>query len=171
MACESHFTNWSVHWPPRNRRETPWLRAGSYDISRPAFDIFGYPLDEWHDGVSVAWDGFGFRVYAVSVWYHVEVEREERHGDLPLKSLTRGFVVRIYDSNTFMNIAISVAGRVPHDEAPWGVEVVASVRAVKHWVSRWRRGIRRLRWRNASMVMANKLPSVPEVIHNVRRFL
>ena len=119
----------------------------------------------------MAWDGFGFRVYAVSVWYHVEVVMEQRHGDLLFKSLTRGFVVRIYRIHTPMNIAISVARRVPHDEAPCGVEVVASVRAVKHWVSRWRRGIRRLRWRNASMVMANKLPCVPEVIHNVHRIL
>ena len=119
----------------------------------------------------MAWDGFGFRVYAVSVRYHVEVVMEQRHGDLLFKSLTRGFVVRIYRIHTPMNIASSVARRVPHDEAPCGVEVVASVRAVKHWVSRWRRGIRRLRRRNASMVMANKLPCVPEAIHNVHRFL
>ena len=96
--------------------------------------IFGYPLGEWNDGVSMAWDGFGFRVYAVSVWYQVKVVMERRHGDLLFKSLTRGFVVRIYRTNTPMGIAISVARRVPHDEAPCGVEVVASVRAVKHWV-------------------------------------
>ena len=116
--------------------------------------MFGYPLGQWNDGVSMAWDGFGFRVYAISLRYHA-----------------KGFVVRIYGINNPMNIAICVARPHPEDEAPWGVEVVASVRAVKHWVSRWRRGIRRLRWRNASMVMANKLPSVPEVIHNVHRFL
>ena len=171
MACVAHFTNWSFRWLPGDRRETPSFRAGTYDNSRPAFDISGYPLGEWNDGVSVAWDGFGFRVYAISLKHRVEVVMERRHGDLLFKRLTRGFVVRIYRINNPMNIAISVARPHPEDEAPWGVEVVASVRAVKHWVSRWRRGIRRLRWRNASMVMANKLPSVPEVIHNVHRFL
>ena len=70
-----------------------------------------------------------------------------------------------------MNIAITVARPHPDDEDPWRVEVVASVRAVKHWVSRWRRGIRMMRLRNASMVMAHKLPCVPEVIDHVHRFL
>ena len=119
----------------------------------------------------MAWDGFGFRVYAISLRYHVEVVMEQGHGNLLFRRLTKGFVVRIYDINNPMYSAICVARPHPEDEAPWGVQVVASVRAVKHWVSRWRRGIRRLRWRNASMVMAHKLPCVPEVIHHVHSFL
>ena len=96
---------------------------------------------------------------------------EQRHGDLLFKQLTRGEVGRLYRIDNPMNIAITVARPHPDDEDPWGVEVVASVRAVKHWVSRWRRGIRMTRLRNASMVMAEKLPCVPEVIPHVQSFL
>ena len=96
---------------------------------------------------------------------------EQRQGDLIFKRLTRGAVGRIYRISNPMNIAITVARPHPVDEDPWGVEVVASVRAVKHWVSRWRRGIRMTRLRNAIMVMAHKLPCVPEVIAHVHRFL
>ena len=40
----------------------------------------------------------------------------------------------------------------------YGVRILASVRAVQHWVSRWRRGLRVLRKRHASMVLAHRLP-------------
>ena len=40
----------------------------------------------------------------------------------------------------------------------YGVSILASVRAVQHWVSRWRRGLRVLRKRHASMVLAHRLP-------------
>ncbi len=53
----------------------------------------------------------------------------------------------------------------------FGLELVASVRGMKHWVSRWRRGLRVLRKHNASMVVAHKLPGVPEVVQHVHSFL
>ena len=52
-----------------------------------------------------------------------------------------------------------------------GMGIVASVRAVKHWVSRWRRGLRVLRRRHASMVLAHRLPSAPEITMHVHAFL
>ena len=53
----------------------------------------------------------------------------------------------------------------------FGVRILASVRAVMHWVSRWRRGLRVLRKRNASMVLALKLPEAPEITMHVHAFL
>jgi len=49
--------------------------------------------------------------------------------------------------------------------------IVASMRAVKHWVSRWRRALQKLRRRNASMDLVQKLPSAPEIVHHVQSFL
>ena len=53
----------------------------------------------------------------------------------------------------------------------FGQELVASVRAMKHWVSRWRRGLRGLRRQNASMVLSHKLPGVPVLVQHVHSFL
>ena len=55
--------------------------------------------------------------------------------------------------------------------AGFGVELVCSVRAMKHWVSRWRRGLRGLRKQNASMVIAHKLPGLPALVFHVQSFL
>ena len=53
----------------------------------------------------------------------------------------------------------------------FGCELVASVRGVKHWVSRWRRGMRAMRKLHASMVLTHALPGVPEVVRLVHSFL
>ena len=53
----------------------------------------------------------------------------------------------------------------------FGVELVCSVRAMKHWVSRWRRGLRGLRKQNARMVLAHKLPGLPALVFHVQSFL
>ena len=53
----------------------------------------------------------------------------------------------------------------------FGLELVCSVRAMKHWVSRWGRGWRGLRKQNASMVMAHNLPGLPALVFDVQSFL
>ena len=52
-----------------------------------------------------------------------------------------------------------------------GIEIVVSVRAMQHWVSRWRRGLRLLRKRNANMMMTHKLPGLPALVFHVQSFL
>ena len=52
----------------------------------------------------------------------------------------------------------------------FGGELVASVRGVKHWVSRWRRGMRAMRKLHASMVLTHALQRVPEVGRLVHSF-
>ena len=51
------------------------------------------------------------------------------------------------------------------------MDIVAFVRAVKHWVSRWRRGLRVLRRRHAIMVLAHWLPSATVITMHVHAFL
>ena len=70
------------------------------------------------------------------------------------------------------NPYLTVQRRPRHSEiCGFGLELVASVRAVKHWGSRWRRGFRGLRRQNASMVLAHKLAGVPALVQHVHSFL
>ena len=53
----------------------------------------------------------------------------------------------------------------------FGMHILATVRALKHWASRWRRGLRVLRQRRARMVLALTLPQAPEIIAHVLLFV
>ena len=52
-----------------------------------------------------------------------------------------------------------------------GRDYVVSVRGAKHRVSRWRRGLRRLRRQRAHMLLCEKLPDAPELVALVSEFL
>ena len=52
-----------------------------------------------------------------------------------------------------------------------GRDYVVSVRSVRHWVSRWRRGLRGLRRSRAQWLIEHKLPDALEIGALVEEFL
>ena len=173
MASEPPGALWTCVRPPR-----PWDPPGSRRWSRPAagraWDLFGSSRTAWSDHEDAAWDCFGFLVYnSENEGAGVQVLVQQTPGRQRSCLLTPGEVTGLYGLwDLCENPYLTVQRRPRHSEiCGFGLELVASVRAVKHWVSRWRRGLRVLRRRNASMVLADKLPGVPEVVKHVHSFL
>ena len=52
-----------------------------------------------------------------------------------------------------------------------GRDYVVSVRSVRQWVSRWRRGLRGLRRSRAQWLFEHNMPDAPEVVALVVEFL
>ena len=94
-----------------------------------------------------------------------------QHSSRAVTQLKVGLVTRLRVPNNPTVVIVEVTRLYCCERCGWGMEILASVRAVQHWVSRWRRGLRVLRKQNASMVLAHKLPAVPEVVQHVHSFL
>ena len=136
-----------------------------------AWDLFGTRRSAWNHGTDTAWDCFGFRIYntwmeylGVEVLVEQALPRGRRNPWLTAGKVTGLFNVRDPWLTVQTTPKISMVCSL-------GQELVVSVRAMKHWVSRWRRGLRGLRRQNASMVVSHKLPGVPVLVRHVRSFL
>ena len=158
----------------RNSRQV-WVDATPWETSAAlqGFDIFGYPRNRWlwHVGVKVAWDVFGFRIFAREARFYAKVMVEEIHFPYRFSEVTVGRVFYTYRPTRRNWVICEVTNVENPNINVFGVRILASVRAVMHWVSRWRRGLRVLRKRNASMVLALKLPQAPEILMLVHAFL
>jgi hypothetical protein len=119
----------------------------------------------------VAWDVFGFRICATKARFYAAVMVEEIRVAHRFSEVTTGLVFYTYRP-TRRNWAICEVTNVENPNINvFGVRILASVRAVRHWVSRWRRGLRVLRKRQATMVLALKLLEAPEILMLVHDFL
>ena len=67
--------------------------------------------------------------------------------------LTTGGVLNMYRPRGMNGVILQVAEHRGRDLVEGNVNLIASVRSVKHWVSRWRRGLRVLRRRKTRMVL------------------
>ena len=138
------------------------------------WDIFGYPRTAWNNGEDAAWDCFGYHVWSVDrpaagVPVLVQKVLEGQRSAV----LARGPVIRLIvlepgEENTWVTVRTGPRIQLL---CGFGVELVASVRGVQHWVSRWRRGMRVMRKHHANMVLSHALPGVPEVVRLVHSFL
>ena len=107
-----------------------------------------------------------------STWPDVEVLLKWRplHED-PDWQLTWGTIT---DCQPGKKRDMSVWVTLCEDRTPFCFEdmtIMASLRAVKHWVRTFQAALRRLRWANATMVLLQRLPSAPEIVHHVQSFL
>ena len=134
-----------------------------------AWDLFGSSRSAWSRGEAAAWDCFGFHIWPRWNAVNVAVLRQSSTGRRPSWTLTKGVVTEVHGSTDPYVIVRTAPRRCA--VSGFGVEFVASVRAVQHWVSRWRRGLRRLRRDNARMVLAHKLPGMPALVQHVQSFL
>ena len=137
------------------------------------WDIFGYPRSFRNRGHDAAWDCFGYTVWTrhredsevpVLVQQVVEGQRSAALQQVPVMHFEE---LEPGDAHPF--VVVRTGPRVQL-LCGFGCELVASVRGVKHWVSRWRRGMRAMRKLHASMVLTNALPGVPEVVRLVHSF-
>ena len=134
-------------------------------------DVFGYRHMVWHRGKQAAWDVFGFRIYTrtwtprpdVVVWV-----TDNRPWRPPEWSLIPGMVTGMYHAIDAYVIVQTAPTFVKLCQL--GREYVVSVRSVKHWVSRLRRGLRRLRRGRAHLLIVHKLPGAPEIVAHVQAF-
>ena len=114
---------------------------------------------------------FGFRIFATKARFYAAVMVEEIHFAHRFSEATTVLVFYTYQPTRCNWVICEVTNAENPNINVWGVRILASVRAVRHWVSRWRRGLRVLRKRNASMVLALKLPQAPEIPMLVHAFL
>ena len=154
--------------PPRPF-EPPAPRCWSVDAAGRSWDVFGHGRSAWSRGEEAAWDCFGFHIWPR--WHEVGVEmfRQSSRGRRLSWCLAKGMCASIRGS-TDPYVMVRTARRCVTITG-FGVELVCSVRAMKHWVSRWRRGLRGLRKQNARMVLAHKLPGLPALVFHVQSFL
>ena len=175
LGLDPDSSAWRFVWPPDGIPAMFGSKAhpGKQPLPLQGFDIFGYPRNrwKWHVGGEVAWDVFGFRIFVRKAPVYAKVMVEEIHFGHRLSEVTTGLVFYTYQP-TRRNWAICEVTNVQNPNINvWGVRILASVRAVRHWVSRWRRGLRVLRKRQATMVLALKLPEAPEILVLVHDFL
>ena len=132
--------------------------------------MFGSRRSAWNDGTALAWDCFGFHIYNTRMLHRVEVliQKTPGHGRADPR-LTAGKVTGLFGARDPW-LTVETEPKM-YKVCGFGLELVASVRAMKHWVSRWRRGLRGLRRQNASMVLAQKLPEMPALVQHVHSFL
>ena len=160
------WSTWRLAWP----RNGIWVAGVWWPCPPPqAWDVFGYTLRAWNSGDLQAWDAFGFRIWDVGNEHMVKVllqQRRKRFSTLQTAEVT---ALRVGNDPT--HVVVEVTRPYCCERCEWGIEIVVSVRAMQHWVSRWRRGLRVLRKRNASMVMAHKLPGLPALVFHVQSFL
>ena len=122
-------------------------------------------------GLHVAWDCFGFRLFHDLIEPDVEVLlkwRPPREG--PVLQLTWGTIT---DCQPGKRRSMSVWVTLYEVRTPFcleGMTIMASLRAVKHWVRKFKGALQRLRWANATMVLLQRLPSAPEIVHHVQSF-
>ena len=153
---------------PPSSFDPPWP-SRSLPAAWRAWDLFGSRRSAWNDGTALAWDCFGFHIWPRWNAVNVAVLRQSSTGRRPSWTLTKGVVTEVHGSTDPYVIVRTAPRRCA--VSGFGVEFVASVRAVQHWVIRWRRGLRRLRRENARMVLAHKLPGLPALVQHVQSFL
>ena len=146
---------WDFVWPAdANPYSSLECHYGQPLECRLGWDIFGYRRNTWIDGADHAWDRFGFRMYAA--W---------------ARSYTMaGLVISMFRPGRSHCVVCEVANEDTAIDV-YGVRILATVRALQHWASRWRRGLRVLRQRRARMVLALTLPQAPEIITHVLMYL
>ena len=143
---------------------------GQPPVARLGWDIFGYRRNTWIDGEEHAWDRFGFRMYAALAWTYTMVVLEQNPLRHRFAEVTNVMVISMYRHGRRHYLVCEVGHEVRAMDV-CGVRILATVRALQHWASRWRRGLRVLRRRRARMVLALKLPQAPEIITHVLMFL
>ena len=149
-------------WP----REGVWAAGVFLPCPPPqAWDLFGYTLCAWNSGDLQAWDAFGFRIWDVGNEHHVKVLLQQRLERFSTSQT--GEVTALRVGNDPHHVVVEVTRPYCCERCEWGIEIVVSVRAMQHWVSRWRRGLRVLRKQKATMMLRHKLPGVPGVLNNV----
>ena len=136
-------------------------------------DIFGHMPTAWCSGWDLAWDVFGYRIYTRRSSCRPGVEvlvTDNRPWRSPEWSLIPGMVRGMLPARGDGVILVETAPshiKLCH----LGRDYVVSVRGAQHWVSRWRRGLRRLRRERAHMLLCEKLPDAPELVALVSEFL
>ena len=136
-----------------------------------AWDIFGYKRSAWNDWTgAIAWDTIGFQVYNRGARHReivvLTVSRYEfARGDSPL---TPGRVTGLMGlTSPWLTVHTSpTCSRI----VVLGIHLLLSLRAVRHLVSRWRRGVALIRKQHATTVFEIFLPFVPEVLGRVHSF-
>ena len=120
----------------------------------------------------MARDCFGFRLFHDLIEPDVEVLLKWRPPRQGLVSqLAWGTIT---DCQPEKRRSMSVWVTLYEVRTPFCLEsmtIVASMRAVKHWVRKFKGALQKLRWANASMVLLQRLPSAPEIVHHVQDFL
>ena len=158
-----------THTPPRQfsgpshfASLSPWRRT---------FDVFGFYRWSWHDPGYFAWDCFGFLIFHYKAHWTTAVLIQPTPGSVKKNAnyLVPGRAAAIWDR--YVPFITVWTGPNTKRVCGFGLELVASVRGVKHWVSRWRRGLHAIRKHHATMVLAHKVPGVPEVLQHVHSFL
>lgn len=167
MAFALHLP--SLRMPVRSadpRQISGWSEVSSGD----KWDIFGYPCSFWGREHDAAWDCFGFTVrtrhrehagVAVLVQQVVDGQRSAALAQVPVTHLDE-----LYPGNWHPFVLVRTDPGLQL-LCGFGCEFVASVRGAKHWVSRWRRGMRAMRKLHASMVLTHALPGMHEVVRLV----
>ena len=148
--------------------EPPTPRVWSMDAAGRSWDVFGHDRSAWSRSEEAAWDCFCYHIWPRWNEVGVEVFSRSSAGRRLSWSLARGVCTAIHGSAD-PYVMLRTAPRCLRI-AGFGVELVCSVRAMKHWVSRWRRGLRGLRKQNASMVMAHILAGLPALVFHVQSF-
>ena len=156
---------------PTGRREiTGWSHASC----GRKWDIFGFPRTAWTNGEDAAWDCFGYHIWTVdSPAAGVPVLVQQIQEGQCSAVLTQGYVTALlllepgYE-NPYVTVRVGPRCSLL---CGFGLELVASVRGVKHWLSRRRRGMRVMRKHHASIVLGHALPGVPEEVRLVHSFL
>ena len=134
--------------------------------------VWGFVRTSGKNGFHVAWDCFGFRLFHDLIMPNVEVFLK---WGAPRQSLfSRLTWGTITDCQPDRSRCMSVLVTLYEVRTPFCLEsmtIVASMRAVKHWVRKFKGALQKLRWANASMVLLQRLPSAPEIVHHVQGFL
>ena len=162
-----------LFWPPATAAvadEGDYALLMSFDET--ARYVWGWVRTSDGFGFHVAWDSFGFRLFHDLIEPDVEVL-------LKWRPLRQGQVSRlswgtITDCQPEKRRSMSVWVTLYEVRTPFCLEdmtIMASLRAVKHWVRKFQAALRRLRWANATMVLLQRLPSAPEIVHHAQSFL
>ena len=162
---------WQLVWPPAAHRCSILAdHSGQPPVPRLGLDIFGHRRNPWIDGADHAWDRFGFRMYAAWARSYTMVVLEQNPVRHRFAEVTTGLVISMFRPGRSHYVVCEVANEDTAIDV-YGVRILATVRALQHWDSRWRRGLRVLRQRHARMVLAHTLPQAPEIITHVHVFL
>ena len=161
------LTTWETSpGPLQNSGPSPSVPA-----AMRAWDLFGYRRSSWNDVTgAIAWDAFGFQVY----------NRGARNREIVVLTLSPHELARrdslLMPGRVTGLMGLTNAWLTVHTSPRtsrivfFGIHLLVTLRALRHWVSRWRRGVALLRKQHATMVFECFLPFVPEVQGLVQSF-
>ena len=160
---------WITHTP--HRRSSGPDQFASLSPWGRTFDLFGFYRWSWHVNGYFAWDCFGFSIFHYKKLCTTAVLVQFTPGAVPPSAnpLMPAQAAEAY--NTCDPWVIVWTGPNTRRLCGFGVELVASVRGIKHWVRRWRRGVQAIREQHVTMVMTHNMPGLPEVEHLLHSFL